>query len=273
MDSYTQVMNMVDEHIGTVVGALPPDVAANTVVVFTSDHGDFSGAHGFPANKAGTVYEEAFNVPLIVTDLSGRYTGDIDDERRQLTSSVDLLPMFASLATGGDRWKTGDLADIYSERLDLTKVLRSSRQRGRHALVMATDEVVPIEFNFNHSPRYILGIRTATAKLGLYSNWHPGTSTIDPNSIELEYYDYSTERGRLELDNTPDDPMAKVLAQKLMTKYLPNAMEAPLPGALRGVSALAKEQFLAFVAAMDLLNTPYVRNGNLGKYTPWGSPL
>lgn len=273
MDSYTQVMNMVDEHIGTVVGALPPDVAANTVVVFTSDHGDFSGAHGFPANKAGTVYEEAFNVPLIVTDLSGRYTGDIDDERRQLTSSVDLLPMFASLATGGDRWKTGDLADIYSERLDLTKVLRSSRQRGRHALVMATDEVVPIEFNFNHSPRYILGLRTATAKLGLYSNWYPGTSTIDPDSIELEYYDYSTERGRLELDNTPDDPMAKVLAQQLMTKYLPNAMEAPLPGALRGVSALAKEQFLAFVAAMDLLNTPYVRNGNLGKYTPWGSPF
>ena len=118
-----------------------------------------------------------------------------------------------------------------------------------------------------------MGLRTATAKLGLYSNWHPGTSTIDPNSIELEYYDYSTERGRLELDNTPDDPMAKVLAQKLMTKYLPNAMEAPLPGALRGVSALAKEQFLAFVAAMDLLNTPYVRNGNLGKYTPWGSPF
>jgi len=50
-------------------------------------------------------------------------------------------------------------------------------------------------------------------------------------------------------------------------------MEAPLPGALRGVSALAKEQFLAFVTAMDLLNTPYVRNGNLGKYTPWGRPF
>jgi len=72
---------------------------------------------------------------LIVADLSGRYTGDIDVERRQLTSSVDLLPMFATLAHGGDGWRTGDLAEIYGERLDLTKLLRSSRQKGRHALV------------------------------------------------------------------------------------------------------------------------------------------
>ena len=273
MDSYTQVLNMVDAHIGTVVGALSPEVAANTVIVFTSDHGDFSGAHGFPANKAGTVYDEAFNVPLVVTDLTGRYTGDIDVERRQLTSSVDLLPMFASLATGGQGWRSGDLADIYGERLDLTKVLRSNRERGRRALVMATDEVVPIEFNFNKSPRYILGLRTPTSKLGLYSDWLPGTATIDPKTIELEYYDYATERGRLELDNTPDDPRAKVLAQQLLQKYVPTAMEAPLPGALKGVSALAKDQFLAFVAALDLLNSPYVRNGNLGKYTPWGRPF
>ena len=181
--------------------------------------------------------------------------------------------MFATLATGGDRWKSGDLAEMYDERLDLTKVLRSSRQRGRHALVMATDEVVPIEFNFNKSPRYILGLRTATAKLGLYSNWLPGTAKIDPKTIELEFYDYSTERGRLELDNTPDDPMAKAMAQQLLTKYVPNAMEAPLPGSLKGVSELAKEQFLAFVTALDFLNTPYVRDGNLGKYTPWGRPF
>jgi uncharacterized sulfatase len=98
MDSYTQVMNMVDEHIGTVVGALPPDVAANTVVVFTSDHGDFSGAHGFPANKAGTVYEEAFNVPLIVTDLSGRYT---DANSPQVLICFRCLPPWLLAVTGG----------------------------------------------------------------------------------------------------------------------------------------------------------------------------
>lgn len=273
MDSYTQILSMVDQHIGTVVGALPPDVAANTVVVFTSDHGDYSGAHGFPANKAGSVYDEAFNVPLVVADLTGRYTGDIDIERRQLTSSVDLVPMFATLATGGRSWMKGDLADIYSERLDLTKVLRSNRERGRRALVMATDEVVPIEFNFNRSPRYILGLRTPMSKLGVYANWLPGTATIDPRSVELEYYDYATEGGRLELDNTPDDPRARVLLQQLLTNYLPNAMQAPLPGSLRGVSDLAREQFLAFVAALDLLNSTYVRDGNLGKYTPWGRPF
>ena len=84
LDSYTQIMNMVDGHIGSVLQSIPPDVAENTVFVMTWDHGDFSGAHGFPANKAGTAYEEAFNVPLIVADPTGRFTGDTDIVREQL---------------------------------------------------------------------------------------------------------------------------------------------------------------------------------------------
>src|SRR5208282_1977154 len=60
LDAYTHIMSMVDAHIGTVVQAVPPVVAADTVFVFTSDHGDYSGAHGFEMNKMGTGYEEAF---------------------------------------------------------------------------------------------------------------------------------------------------------------------------------------------------------------------
>ena len=43
----------------------------NTVVVFTSDHGEYGGSHGLRGKGAG-VYEEAIRVPLIVTDFSGR---------------------------------------------------------------------------------------------------------------------------------------------------------------------------------------------------------
>jgi uncharacterized sulfatase len=273
LDSYTQVMNMVDANIGQVLASIPPDVAANTVFVMTSDHGDFSGAHGFPANKAGTAYEEAFNVPLIVSDPTGRFTGDTDVLREQLTSSVDLVPMFATLATGNQSWMKGDLASIYSRRLDLTTLLRSNRAKGRDAVVMATDEVVPKYYNFNGSPRYILALRTERAKLGVYADWRAGTAVIDPDTVELEFYDYATEDGRLELDNQPDHPQARRMLRDLFTRYVPQEMEQPLPGALRAVSELAKRQFIAYVAALDALGERELTDRKLSLFTPFGDPF
>ena len=80
LDCYTQIMTILDENIGSVLDALPRQVADNTVIVFTSDHGEYAGAHGFVSGKAATCYEEVFNVPLIVFDPTGRFTGDIDDD-------------------------------------------------------------------------------------------------------------------------------------------------------------------------------------------------
>ena len=273
LDSYTQIMSMVDQHIGTVVQSVPPDVAANTVFVMTSDHGDFSGAHGFPANKVGTAYEEAFNVPLIVADPTGRFTGHTDTVRTQLTSSVDLLPLFATLGTGGQSWMAGELKEIYSERLNLLPLLASNHAAGRDHVVMATDEVVPSSFNFNHAPVYVLAMRTHEAKLAVYSDWHKGTAIIDPKTVELEFYDYSTERGRLELDNMPDDPRAKAMLKRLLEEYVPQQMQAPLPGQYGTASHVAKTQFLAFVAALNALGQPDLTGGKLNTYTVYGDPF
>src|SRR5262249_39674836 len=157
----------------------------------------------------------------------------------------------ATLATGNQSWMKGDLASIYAQRLDLTALLRSNKARGRDALVMATDEVVPKYYNFNDSPRYILALRTERAKLGVYADWRAGTAVIDPDTVELEFYDYATEGGRLELDNQPDHPLARRMLRDLFTRYVPQEMEQPLPGALRAVSELAKRQFIAYVAALD----------------------
>ena len=46
LDSYTQIMTIVDQHIGDVVKQvtqLPHDVRDNTVIIFTSDHGEYAG--------------------------------------------------------------------------------------------------------------------------------------------------------------------------------------------------------------------------------------
>jgi hypothetical protein len=47
-------------------------VANNTIVIFTSDHGEYGGAHGLHG-KAFAVYEESIRVPLYVMDPTGNF--------------------------------------------------------------------------------------------------------------------------------------------------------------------------------------------------------
>jgi arylsulfatase A-like enzyme len=44
-------MTILDQNIGLVLDALPPQVAENTIIVFTSYHGDYASAHGFVSGK------------------------------------------------------------------------------------------------------------------------------------------------------------------------------------------------------------------------------
>ncbi|MBV9755983.1 MAG: sulfatase-like hydrolase/transferase, partial [Alphaproteobacteria bacterium] len=120
LDCYTRLMSIVDARIGEVLAAIPADEAENTIIVFTADHGSYAGAHGFMTGKTGSLYDEAFHVPLVVFDPSGRFTGEIATERLGLTSSVDILPMLVSLAhNGSSSWRSGEFEALYGSRHDL----------------------------------------------------------------------------------------------------------------------------------------------------------
>ncbi len=101
---------------------------------------------------------------------------------------------------------TGDLAQIYGNRHDMLAMLRSTSAPGRHSVLLATDEVVLGQFNYNHSPLHLVGLRTSDAKLGTYSHWTSPEAAIDRATLELEFYDYATGSGRAELENSPHDP-------------------------------------------------------------------
>ncbi|HSZ70485.1 MAG TPA: sulfatase-like hydrolase/transferase, partial [Solirubrobacteraceae bacterium] len=94
LDLYVKLQHAVDHQIGRVLRTLEsrPEVAANTVVVFTSDHGEYGASHGL-RGKGGGAYEEAIRVPLIVKDPRGALTSAIRRPRMQLTSSVDVAPL------------------------------------------------------------------------------------------------------------------------------------------------------------------------------------
>jgi uncharacterized sulfatase len=132
--------------------------------------------------------------------------------RRQVTrSAFDVHFVLESLGYNGSQsWLTGDLATMYGQRLNLLPMLQSAGASGR---------------------RYLVSLRTAEAKLGVYADWVTGTTDIKRDSIQFEYYDYQTPDGRLETENRNHDPTAYVLLDKLLTDVLPNERRAPFPPA------------------------------------------
>jgi choline-sulfatase len=94
---YYQMQQNVNGEIQKVLDALAedPEMAANTIVIFTSDHGEMLGAHGNMFQKWYEAYEETIHVPFFVynpTLFSGPQTLD------GLTSHADLLPTMLGLA-------------------------------------------------------------------------------------------------------------------------------------------------------------------------------
>jgi uncharacterized sulfatase len=274
LDSYTQIMGVVDRQIGRVLEALsdlPQSVIDNTVIVFASDHGEYSGAHGFVQGKLGTAYEEAWHIPLVVVDPTHRFTGDIERIRTGLTSSVDFSSMLVSFAYNGTRnWMTGDLAEIYGNRHDLIPMLRSAKAPGRDYVLFATDEIMPNYFNFNNAPTHLMGLRTNDTKLGFYAKWIPVTSKIINSSIELEFYDYSTSGGQLELDSRPDDPRVGGMVNELLNNLVPNELQQVLPGSLKSVQQQEKIAHLIYRELIALYPAQVWQNGGLQTLLGYG---
>ena len=261
LDVYTYIHTLLDKQIGKVLDSLSSEVAKNTVIVFTSDHGDYATAHGMVAGKMFSMYREALNVPLIVKDPTGFFTGDTETIREQLTSSVDMMPMLVSMAYGGQRsWMQGDYAQMYGDRYDMFPILKSSAAKGPDYALFATDEMVMSSFDFatvpnadgQKTPLHIMGVITPQYKMGVYSCWPLGTTRPSPNGQQYEYYDYATALGRQEIDNTYNTtPAARLIKDKLLSELVPAVLEKPLPLAYQKTQKTAQAELIAFNAQED----------------------
>ncbi|MCX8035575.1 MAG: sulfatase [Candidatus Sumerlaeia bacterium] len=84
---YYAMVTQLDANIGRLMAALDRlGLRDNTVVIFTSDHGDMQGSHG--AKNKSLPWEESTRIPGIVRDPLG-VRGQVCD---RLISSVDFLP-------------------------------------------------------------------------------------------------------------------------------------------------------------------------------------
>jgi choline-sulfatase len=131
---YYASLSYVDEKIGEVLAALSAcGLAEDTVVLLTSDHGDFLGEHGLFYKMS--FREHAARVPLIV-HAPGRYA---PRRVRQPVSLVDVLPTLAELARPG-------LADELARPVDgasLVDVLAGGPERDATVYGEYLAEIVP----------------------------------------------------------------------------------------------------------------------------------
>ncbi len=236
MDLYLKLAQTVDGHVGRVLRALErrPEVAANTVVLFTSDHGEYGASHGL-RGKGGAAYEEAIRVPLIVKDPRGALTAAARRPRTQLSSSVDVAPLLLTIASGSNAWRREPRYAHLAGRADLAAILTDPSAPGRRYALHATDEIVTeyaTELYAANAPLHVVALRTANAKYVTYSNWRPGTNVTETQGEEYELYDYRARGGRLELHNGAGHSRLEPALRATLARALREELRGELPSNL-----------------------------------------
>jgi Sulfatase len=180
---YYYLQRESDKHIRKVYERLQnSSFFEDTIVVFTSDHGELLGAHGGMHQKWHNAYEEATHVPLIISNPR------LFKEPRNahmLTSHVDLIPTLLGLAGADAEQARKNLRRDHTEvrglvGRDLSGVVlgKDDPDRSTQPLYFMTDDEISSGPNQTNK---------VTGK--------PYTSVIQPNHIESVFAVLKTGEG------------------------------------------------------------------------------
>ena len=276
LNQYYWLQNYVDQQVGAVLTALANSgQAGNTVIIFTSDHGEYAGSHGLHG-KGSAAYEESIHVPLYVK-FPGQ-TGCV--AMNQMCSSVDVYGLICDLATsGGGFWRQAcpDLAS----RQPLWSFLYQNAPETRIAPVLGipyifhTCDTNETQTNKSH----LVCLRTKAdpgnatqpgAKLAIYSKWAFCTVIPDDTPPDYEFYDYNpltaknyreTGNDYLSTDQATQDTIAEYL-QELgtwgppATGLIGSELNAPLIGTGTDGLPLSQAQAAARQKYFDAISGP-----------------
>lgn len=211
LNYYLWLQDVVDAEIGKILAALDanPKVKENTIIIFTSDHGEQAGSHGM-TGKQCSVYEETTNVPFYVVDYTKRLIPEnqAGTTREQLASSIDLFPTLLGLAAGGDSMIPKSYA--YLTGTNLTPNMADSSKPTKDKILFTYDYRMPIVVP---APDHILCLINKEWKGAVYDHWrldhvtgeHPNTPDqaveIAEGFTEEELYKRTSGTDRLEIEN------------------------------------------------------------------------
>ena len=94
--AYCRLTEMVDEKVGILLDAVhEAGLEDDTLIVFTSDHGDMDAAHKMEHKSA--LYEEAVRIPFIMS-FKGVIPAGVVDDMHLVSNGLDLLPTLCDYA-------------------------------------------------------------------------------------------------------------------------------------------------------------------------------
>ena len=176
LDYYAWLHEDLDRNLVDLLGTLDElGIYDDTMIVYTSDHGDACGSHGLRA-KLPCVYEEVMGVPLIVKSPAGSTLAEPGTHTDALATHVDLATTLVA-AGGGD---TSELSGI-----DLAPALADPAASPRDHVLFAQDSA---QSELLRNSRYALrGFFDGTTKYARYygvgggraARRHPGAGPED----------------------------------------------------------------------------------------------
>lgn len=122
----------VDHELGRLLGALPPDVRANTVVLFIGDNGteaDVVQAPYTAARAKGTLYEGGVHVPLVIAGPGITRAGE---REAALVNTTDLFPTIVEL--------TGATLPLYEDGYSLVPLFTQTGTAQRTCLYTEVED-------------------------------------------------------------------------------------------------------------------------------------
>jgi len=187
MQDYLACVAGVDESIGRMLDYLDKaGLAAETLVVYTSDQGFYLGDHGWFDKRF--MFEESLRMPLLMRLPGLIKPGTVN---RDLVSNLDFGPTFLDLS--------GQKPPAEMQGVPFVEILREGRAKaGREAVYYHY-----YEFPAVHMVKRHYGIRTKRHKLIHYY--------YDIDAWEL----YDLEKDPRELKNVYDDPAYAIVARDL----------------------------------------------------------
>jgi arylsulfatase A-like enzyme len=221
MQDYLATVQSVDDSVGRVLALLDKTgLAANTLVIYTSDQGFFLGDHGLFDKRF--MYEESIRMPFLVRWPSRIKPGTRSDA---LALNVDFARTF----------------------LDVARLPASGEMQGRSLLPVLTGETpadwrTSMYYRYYHDPgdhntRAHYGVRTRTHKLIYFwkkDQWELFDLVNDPHELHNLY----GERGQAGVTSALKEELARLKRQvrdddQFADQQLPNGVDGPV-ARLRG---------------------------------------
>ena len=196
--SYYALVSEIDARVGEIFAELDKNgMTENTIVIYTSDHGDFVGGHGMieKAAMGHNVYEETLRVPLMFF-WKGKFPAGY--KNNDLVGLIDLYPTIMEL-TGCKQPQT----NYKLQGISLSKTLTTKKHTNRKYIVSE-----------NYSQAAVI---TKDYKLGIMLDPTAAASNRDYREFGNMLFEHKSDKN--EVKNRINSTELQPVVKKMMGYY------------------------------------------------------